>query len=99
MYSHSYLHLARLVLRVALSTVINDCLFSGFDCAIKRLFTKPFGRRGVIFTSMLCAAVYLNIVSMPSLNWHSLLIAILEGLLPAACRSDNGLIAEEEIAA
>ncbi|MFW1981664.1 MFS transporter, partial [Acinetobacter baumannii] len=44
-------------------------------------FSQAIGRRDVIFTSMLCAAI-LNSVSMFTPNWHSLLIArALEGLL------------------
>ncbi|MFX6798334.1 MFS transporter, partial [Acinetobacter baumannii] len=53
--------------------------FLAISIVLSSAFSQAIGRRGVIFTSMLCAAI-LNIVSMFTPNWHSLLIArALEG--------------------
>lgn len=55
--------------------------FLAISIVLSSAFSQAIGRRGVIFTSMLCAAI-LNIVSMLTPNWHSLLMArALEGLL------------------
>ncbi len=55
--------------------------FLAISIVLSSAFSQAIGRRGVIFASMLCAAI-LNIVSMFTPNWHSLLIArALEGCL------------------
>lgn len=55
--------------------------FLAISIVLSSAFSQALGRRGVIFSSMLCAAI-LNILSMFTPNWHSLLIArALEGLI------------------